>query len=128
VQLDSLEFQSAAEGDRLLAVSGAEAFYIANSRWVSPADELFTAAAARAFDRAGLQLVQRGQAIQSNYGVSLTVPAFETRYDAGPEAAPTVVVEVRAAMLANRLTVGSTRAAASVPAAANTGDGDRRGL
>ena len=119
VQLESLTFQPAAEGDRMLAVNGAEAFYIAKSRWVSPAEELFTAAAARAFDRAGLNLVRRGQQIQTGYGLTLTVPAFETRYDAGPEAAPTVVVEVRAAMLGNRQPLGSTRAAASVPAASN---------
>lgn len=119
VQLDSLTFQPAAEGDRILAVSGAEAFYIANTRWVSPADELFVEAAGRAFDRAGLQLTRRGQPIQTGYGVTLTVPVFEARYDAGPQAAPTVVVEVRAAMLANREPAGSTRAAASVPAASN---------
>lgn len=119
VQLDSLTFQPAADGDRMLAVNGTEAFYIANSRWVSNADELFTEAAGRAFDRAGLQLIRRGQPIQSGYGLTLTVPVFETRYEAGPEAAPTVIVEVRAAMLAERQPLGSTRTSASVPAASN---------
>ncbi|MDP8915646.1 MAG: ABC-type transport auxiliary lipoprotein family protein [Pseudomonadota bacterium] len=119
IQLESLTFQPAAEGDRMLAINGAEAFYIAQSRWVSPAEELFTAAAGRAFDRVGLQLTRRGQPIQTGYGLALTVPVFETRYDAGLEAAPTVVVEVRAAMLGDRQPLGSTRAAASVPAASN---------
>lgn len=119
IQLESLAFQPAAEGDRMLAVNGTEAFYIANSRWVSPAEDLFTEAASRAFDRAGLRLIQRGQSIQTGYGLSLSVPAFETRYNAGPNAAPTVVVEVRAAMLSDRQPVGSTRTVASVPAASN---------
>jgi len=119
VELDSLTLQPAAEGDRILAVNGAEAFYIAGSRWVSPAEDLFAAAASRAFDRTGLQLVPQGQAPQADYGVTLSVPAFEARYDRGLEAPPTVVVEVRAAMLGGRRALGSTRADASVPAASN---------
>jgi ABC-type uncharacterized transport system auxiliary subunit len=123
IQLNGITFQSASEGDRLLAFNGSEAFYIARSRWVSPAQELFTQAADRAFDRAGLDLIRRGQPQTPVANLSLTVPVFETRYLSGPEAAPTVVVEVEAAMVAlggERTSLGSTRATANVPAAGNT--------
>lgn len=120
VRLASLTFQPAADGDRLLAVNGAEAFYIANSRWVSPAEQLFIEAARRAFDRSGLQLVRPDQPINSDVGVTLTVPVFETRYEAGPQAPPTVVVEIRAALAANRTPLGSTQSTVSTTATANT--------
>ena len=123
VQLNGLEFQPAAEGDRLLAVNGSEAFYVAQSRWVSPARELFTQAADRAFDRAGMDLIRRGQPQTPRANLNLTVPVFEARYLNGVEAAPTVYVEVEAALAATsgeRGPLGSTRAAASAAAAANT--------
>ncbi len=123
VQLNGLEFQPAAEGDRLLAVNGSEAFYLAQSRWVSPARELFTQAADRAFDRAGMDLIRRGQPQTPTANLNLTVPVFEARYLGGLEAAPTVLVEVEAALASTtgeRGSLGSTRAAASVPATANT--------
>lgn len=123
VQLNGLVFQRAAEGDRILALNGAEAFYIAQSRWVSPAQELFTQAADRAFDRAGLDLIRRGQPQTAAANLNLTVPVFEARYLGGVEAAPTVFVEVEAVMASvggDRTGLGSTRAAASVPAAGNT--------
>jgi cholesterol transport system auxiliary component len=123
VQLNGLVFQRAAEGDRLLAVNGAEAFYIAQSRWVSPAQELFTQAVDRAFDRAGLDLIRRGQPQTPVANLNLTVPVFEARYLAGVESAPTVFVEVEAVMASvggDRGPLGATRASASVPAARNT--------
>ena len=123
VQLNGLEFQPAAEGDRLLAVNGSEAFYVAQSRWVSPARELFIQAADRAFDRTGLDLIRRGQPQTPVANLNLTVPVFEARYLNGVEAAPTVFVEVEAAMASTtggRGPLGSTRAAATVAASANT--------
>lgn len=123
VQLNGLEFQPAAEGDRLLAVNGSEAFYVAQSRWVSPARELFTQAVDRAFDRAGMDLIRRGQPQTPTANLNLTVPVFEARYLNGVEAAPTVFVEVEAAMASTtgqRGPLGSTRAAATAAATANT--------
>jgi ABC-type uncharacterized transport system auxiliary subunit len=123
IQLNGINFQRAAQGDRLLAVRGAEVFYLAKSRWVSPAEDLFAQAADRAFDRAGLDLIRRGQPQSAVANLNLTVPVFEVRYTAGLEAAPTVVVEVEAALASTtgeRGALGGTRAVASVPAAANS--------
>lgn len=120
--LSAFNFQNAAAGDRLLAVRGAEAFYIARARWVSRADELFTQAAERAFSRAGLRLARRGQPFDPDVNLVLAVPVFEARYLNGTEAAPTVVVEARASVLAgaNRAVVGEQTFTLSQPAAANT--------
>jgi cholesterol transport system auxiliary component len=123
VQLNALTLQPAAQGDRLLAVNGPQAFYISQSRWVSPAEDLLLQAADRAFDRAGLNLIRRGGAETPVANLNLNVPVFEARYLAGLEAAPTVVVEVEASMASTtgeRGSLGSTRAVATVPATANT--------
>lgn len=123
VQLNALTLQQAAQGDRLLAVNGSEVFYISQSRWVSPAEDLLAQAADRAFDRAGLDLIRRGGAQTPIATLNLSVPVFEARYSAGLEAAPTVVVEVEAAMASatgERSLLGSTRTTATVPASANT--------
>jgi cholesterol transport system auxiliary component len=102
VQLSNLRMDPAAEGDRLLGVTGTEAAYIANSRWVAPARDLFTHAAERAFDRAGVRLVRRDQPITPDLSLALEVPTFEARYENGAEAAPVVIVEVRAALVQGR--------------------------
>lgn len=120
--LSAFDFQNAAAGDRLLAVQGAEAFYIARARWVSRADELFTQAAERAFSRAGLRLARRGQPFDADANLVLAVPVFETRYLNGLEAAPTVVLETRASILAgaDRAVIGEQSFTLSQPASANT--------
>ena len=99
VALNALAFQTAAAGDRLLAIQGSEAFYIARARWVSRADELFTQAAERAFEGAGVRLARRGQPFTPDAGMVLAVPVFETRYLNGLQAPPTVVLEVRASLI-----------------------------
>ena len=121
VRLGSLSFDRASDGDRLLGVTGLETAYIADSRWVSPARDLFARAAERAFDRAGLRLVRREQAIENEASLVLEVPTFETRYENGAGAAPVVVVEVRAAMVRGRGRdlIGETAHMARVPAGEN---------
>ena len=37
IQLNSLRFDPAAEGDRILSITGAEAAYLSRTRWVAPA-------------------------------------------------------------------------------------------
>jgi cholesterol transport system auxiliary component len=122
VALNALTFQTAAAGDRLLAVQGAEAFYIARARWVSRADELFTQAAERAFSQANVRLARRGQPFTPDAGLVLTVPVFETRYLNGTESAPTVMLEVRASLIgcANRTVVGERSFSVRQPATGNT--------
>jgi cholesterol transport system auxiliary component len=121
VALANLTFAEESEGDRILTMTGGEAAYIKQTRWVAPARDLFTAAAERAFDRAGVRLARRGQQFDSSASLVLEVPTFEARFENGAKAAPTVVVEVRASMVTGteQRLLGDTAYTARRPAAAN---------
>jgi cholesterol transport system auxiliary component len=92
-----ISFPRAASGDRILTATGTETAYIAEARWVSPAEILFGDAVERAFDAraGGPRLVTRGDLISSDRLLRIDVDTFETRYLNGPETAPTVVVSMR---------------------------------
>lgn len=90
------QFQREAAGDRILTVTGARAAYIADVRWIAPAEVLFDEAVANAFEAAPgpTRLVSRGEPVRSPYALRLDVRNFETDYaEGGP---PTVFVRVRA--------------------------------
>lgn len=93
-------FVRAAAGDRILTVTGAQAAYIAESRWVAPAVTLFEEAVGRAFDvnPGAARLVSRGESARADYALRIDVTRFEAVYDQGPEAAPMIVVAVRASI------------------------------
>ncbi|WP_309606109.1 ABC-type transport auxiliary lipoprotein family protein [Phenylobacterium sp.] len=91
-------FQSEAADDRILTVSGGKAAYVGQSRWVAPAELLFDEAVGQAFDASAVRLIARGQQGRFAYALRLDVRNFETRYDAGSRAAPTVVVRLHAAL------------------------------
>lgn len=114
-------FQREAAGDRLLTVTGDQTAYIAGARWVAPAQVLFDQAVLNAFDvSAGpVRLVSRGEQIRATYGLRLDVRNFETRYEAGPEAAPVIVVRVRASLVKDLAVAGERLFEARVPATEN---------
>lgn len=116
-------FQQEAAGDRLLTLTGGEVAYVAETRWVAPASVLWDAAVLAAFDAdpGRARLLVRGEPGAAVYVLRLDVRNFETHYDNGPKAAPTVVVRVRAAMTGgtNRRPVGERLFEARVPAADN---------
>lgn len=91
-------FQREAAGDRILTVTGERAAYVADARWVAPAEVLFEEAVASAFDSAAgrVRLVARGEPTHSDYALRLDVRNFETDYGEGR--APTVLVRVRAVL------------------------------
>jgi len=100
VFLANADFQRETAGDKILAITNGQAQYIAQSRWVAPADVLFRQAVLTAFDAAPgrVRLIPRGEQARTDHALRLDVRNFETRYEAGPEAAPTVVVRVRGAL------------------------------
>ncbi len=113
-------FQEEASDDRMLTMTGGHAAYIADSRWVAPADILFDQAVARAFDASPVRLIARGQQGRSAYALRVDVRTFETRYEHGEKAAPTVVVRVHAALTrADQSGVGEQEFEARVPASDN---------
>lgn len=93
-------FQRESAGDRMLTISRGRVAYVADTRWVAPAAVLWDQAVLSAFDaNAGpARLISRGEPGAAVYVLRLDVRNFETRYDDGPKAAPTVVVRVRAAL------------------------------
>jgi cholesterol transport system auxiliary component len=116
------EFVEAARSDRILTVTGGQAAYIKDARWVSPAQVLFDEAVARKFQGSpgSARLIQRGEVAKADYVLKLDVRTFETRY-AYAEAIPEVAVEVRALLTSNvdRSVVGERVFSATVPAADN---------
>lgn len=92
------QFQEEAADDRILTVTGGKAGYIAQSRWVAPAQVLFNEAVANAFDASPVRLIARGQQGRFAYALRVDVRSFEARYESGPHAAPTVVVHIHAAL------------------------------
>lgn len=110
-------FPSAAAGDRILTVTGAETAYIGGARWVAPAAVMFDDALLRAFDAPGsVRLVERGEPLAAASTLRLDVRSFEARYPG-----PTAVVQVRATLIRNadRTIVGEKMFDASVPASDN---------
>jgi len=94
-------FARATGGDRMLGITGSEAAFVAESRWVAPASILFDEAVARVFDGEGgvARLISRGEAGSADFGLRLDMRNFEAVYLDGPKAAPTVVIRLRAVMI-----------------------------
>lgn len=93
-------FQRESSGDRLLTVADGKVAYMAETRWAAPATVLWDEALAAAFDAdpGPSRLIARGERARADYVLRVDVRAFETRYEHGPKAAPTVVVRIRAAI------------------------------
>jgi cholesterol transport system auxiliary component len=117
-------FVRAGAGDQILTVlPGGETAYIAQARWVSPAQVLFDEALERAFDAdpGRARLIARGEIGKAELVLKLDVRAFEAYYPDGAETVPTVRVGVRALITRNldRTLVSDQLFTASVPASDN---------
>jgi cholesterol transport system auxiliary component len=113
-------FQGEASDDRILTITGGKAAYIAQSRWVAPAEILFNEAVANAFDGSPIRLIARGQQGRFAYALRTDVRTFEVRYDQGANAAPTIVVRLHAALSrTDQSNIGEQDFEARVPAADN---------
>ena len=100
VKLRGLEMPQAAQGDRLLGVTGSEAAYIAGARWVTPALMLYSDALEASFaaHSHGVRLIGRRELTPTTRILDVDIRTFETRYDyAG--AVPSVVITARARLL-----------------------------
>jgi ABC-type uncharacterized transport system auxiliary subunit len=99
--LRRIEFPQATEGDKILGVTGTQTAYIKGARWISDARDLYTASLESAFaaQSSRVRLIGTHELTPVTRALALDVRAFEARYPA-PGAAPTVVVTIRARMLA----------------------------
>jgi len=114
-------FVRAGAGDQLLTVlPGGETAYIAQARWISPAQVLFDEALERKFDAdpGPARLIARGEVGKAELVLKLDVRAFEAYYPNGPDTVPTVRVEVRTLITRNldRSLVSDQLLTANVPA------------
>lgn len=101
VRAGEVDFERAASTDRILALQGHEAAYIHGGRWINAAPTLFRQSLEDAFTAAAgpARMLIRGEPLRADYTLSLDVRAFEARYDHGLGAAPTVFVQVYAALV-----------------------------
>jgi cholesterol transport system auxiliary component len=101
VALAPTEFPRAAAGDRILTFTGPEAAYIADARWVAPAQILFAEALDGAFSNQARNV--RLQAGRGEHGaplvLDLDVREFAARYDNGGAGAPTIVLSMDAKLV-----------------------------
>ena len=123
VLLMATGFDRAAASDRILTVTGTHAAYIKDARWVTSSVALFDSAVQRTFDadQGPARLVDRAEIARIDYVLKLDVRTFEARYDRGQAVAPTIVVEVHAALdrTHDRTVVGDQSFKASVTASEN---------
>jgi cholesterol transport system auxiliary component len=116
-------FDRAAASDRILTVTGTQAAYIKGARWVTSSAGLFDSALQHAFDadQGPARLVDHGEIATTDYVLKLDVRTFEARYDNGQAAAPTIVVDLHAALdrTRDRTVVGDRSFKASVTASDN---------
>lgn len=113
-------FQQESADDRILTMSGGKAAYVAETRWVAPAQVLFDQAVSNAFDASPVRLIARGQQGHAAYALRLDVRSFEARYEAGPKEAPTIVVHLHAALTkADQSSVGEQDFEVRAPASDN---------
>ena len=93
VSMRRVDFPEAARGDRILAVTGAEAAYIKGARWVSPAETLFEEALRNAFADGGTCTVLSSGPARDGLLLSVDVRRFEADY-AAPGAVPNANIVV----------------------------------
>ena len=93
-------FQRESAGDKILTINGGKAAYVAETRWVAPAQALFDQAVLAAFDAdpGRVRIISRGEPASTDYILRLDVRNFEAVHEGGAKSAPTVVVRVRAAI------------------------------
>jgi cholesterol transport system auxiliary component len=123
VQRSMTGFTAVAAGDQILTVNGDQTAYIGSARWASSATELFDEAETQVFEAAGgpVRLLRAGDPARPQVSLRLDVQTFEARYLAGPNAAPTVVVEVHALLvsMADRRVLGDETFESDIPASDN---------
>lgn len=87
-------FDPAADGDRILTVSGNRAAYLAGARWLTPAPTMFAAAVKRHIESVRPEVdVETGRStVQPDHVMRINVASFEARYDNGDDQAPVVVI------------------------------------
>jgi cholesterol transport system auxiliary component len=104
-------------------MTGTQASYIAKTRWIAPASDLFDMAEIAAIERRapGIMAVRGGNPVRVEYLLFVDVRRFEANYSGGAGMPPEIVIEaqVRLVRRSDRATVGDWSVAHREPAAEN---------
>ena len=94
-------FEPAIDGDRILTVTGSQARYVADARWIAPAPELFDAAVVRAIEQRvpSARMVRIRGAPMPDYALGVDVRRFEAEYSGVADAPPEIVIETRVRLM-----------------------------
>ena len=113
-------FARPSEGDQILTVTGSEAAYIAQARWVAPAKEMFDSETIRQLQRGPISVLRAGDPPRSAYVLAVDVSRFDAEYSSAG-AAPVVVIDGRVKLMrvADRQIVGDWPVTAREPATEN---------
>jgi len=115
-------FDRQSEGDQILTVTGNEAAYIAQARWVAPAKEMFDSETIRQLQRGPVpvSVLRAGDPPRSAYVLAIDVSRFDAEYSS-VGTVPVVVIDGRAKLMrvADRQIVGDWPVTAREPATDN---------
>ena len=94
-------FEPAIDSDRILTVTGSQAGYVADARWIAPAPELFDAAVVRAIEQRvpSARMVRIRGAPMPDYALGVDVRRFEAEYSGIADAPPEIVIETRVRLM-----------------------------
>jgi cholesterol transport system auxiliary component len=115
-------FDRQTQGDRILTSTGNQAAYIAEARWIAPAQEMFDSEAVSHLESGPvpLQVVRAGAPPKPQYVLAIDVRRFEADYTSG-SGVPDVIIDARAKLMraADRQIVGDWPVTAREPARVN---------
>lgn len=114
-------FPVESRGDRILTTRGSNVAYVADSRWIAPAPDLFDAALRREFSRSvpEVRFIGPAEGLRPDLILNVEVRRFEAVYTEG--SAPVIAMEanVRLVRGADRTPIGEWTFASSKPATAD---------
>jgi cholesterol transport system auxiliary component len=114
-------FPAESGGDRILTSRGGNVAYVADSRWIAPAAQLFNTTLRREFARSlpGVRLVGPGEGLRADFVLSVDVRRFEAVYDSGEAPVITVEANVKLIRWTDQANVGGWTFTSRRPASEN---------
>jgi cholesterol transport system auxiliary component len=114
-------FPTESSGDRILTTRGGNVAYVADSRWIAPAAELFNSALRGEFARSlsGVRLIGPGEGPRADFALSVDVRRFEAVYESGETPVVTVEANARLIRWTDRAIVGEWIFTSRKPASEN---------
>jgi cholesterol transport system auxiliary component len=115
------DFERQSAGNGILTSTGNEAAYIADARWVEPAEEMFDRSAIAELQRAipAARIVRSGDLPSPDYALTIWVTRFEARLGDAPQPVASIDARVKLLRVADRAIIGDWPVTRREPAGAN---------